>query len=157
MWKYVHHWTFCTLLVLIYNVNSKLLQTKGRSAQSQGVVVYTSPVTSNCPGQQGGREGYHWKRPWQEAWSIQKARHYIALLQQLPPIFPYIHGSLECSKHSQTPPCHSKSASQITLTSARVSKYFRKKKKCWHLKIFFAHLLLWNLFNMKIYHTKDFK
>ena len=52
-----------------------------------------SAVTNDHPGQQGGSEGYHRERPWQEACSA----------QEVPPVYFYIHGSLQCSKLSQTP------------------------------------------------------
>ena len=44
-----------TLVVLICDVNSNVLQTEGCSAWFQGVIIYVSAVTSNRPGQQGGR------------------------------------------------------------------------------------------------------
>ena len=42
----------CTLVVLTYDIDSKLLQTEGWSTWSRGVIVYVSAVTSDSPGQQ---------------------------------------------------------------------------------------------------------
>ena len=142
----MHHWRFRTLLVLICDVDLKLLQTKGWFAQSQGVVVYLSAVTSNHPSQQGGTEGYHWERPWQEAWSVQGVRHQHISNSCLSCL--YIQGRIASNAaNSLKPPMLFEGTSQITLTCAQVFKNFR------HLQNFVAHLLK-KFLNTNIYLTK---
>ena len=51
-----------SLLVLIHDVNSKLLQSEGWSSGSQRVVVNMSTNTSGCPCKQGSEEGYRGQR-----------------------------------------------------------------------------------------------
>ena len=57
------------LLVLICDVNSKLLQVEVWSSASQRIVINISANASNRTWKQGGGEGYHVQRPWQEVWS----------------------------------------------------------------------------------------
>ena len=55
-------------------VDSKLLQAKGWSARSQGVVIFLSAITSNRSCKQGGGEAGERERNWQAAWSVQEVR-----------------------------------------------------------------------------------